>query len=542
MDVNLQAVATQLFCRLSTSRALTCLILMRHREWDQLAQLQVDPLHYLDTVSGAKRFFDDNQATAFLRKSPLLDTSWDRSEVALATFDKCEQQCCETNYVLQLFQHLPRGESPVADRLLDILSRARKIAGRILGPLPDSLEFGIGPGTCFELKGSTFSTLADKVGVTPTTTPDARLVFEHIYRGCLIDRVRQELGLPFLGTSRGNRFTTVPKDAKTDRGICIEPFGNLACQLGVGRYLKGRLSKVGLHVNTSGVSSDPLDWRIARPDGQVIHRELACEGSTHNSWATIDLSNASDTISRELVRLVLPDEWHSLLDALRSPHTLVGKRWVRLEKFSSMGNGFTFELETLLFAAILAAACNIQTGRDLFVYGDDIVLPREHFAEASAVLRACGFTPNPLKSFAAGPFRESCGGDYFSGFKVRPYFSKGSVETPLEWISMHNRLRELIPFRNQLILERCIRPIPSSFRVRGPSRLGDHVLASDSYPIDVSQPSIRRVKGLVATPSKVPLDRYGGFHLLLAVMGCESGGIPLRYGVSGFRKVWMSVS
>lgn len=541
MDTNLEAVATQLFVTLNTPRALSCLILMRHREWDQLATMATRPLDYLDTVTGAYHYYLDNMASSFLRKCPLLKTSWDREENAKLLFQKSEKQCAETNYCLSLYQHLPAGESRVADRLLEILRGAKKLAGRILGPLPNSLEFGFGPGTCFELRERTFSTLGDKVDVTPHVTRPAEMVFDHIYRGTIMDRVRTELGRPYLEYARGNRFTTVPKDGKTNRGICIEPLGNLAVQLGIGRYLKGRLSRVGLHVNTSGVSDSPLDWRVARKDGQTIHRQLAYQGSLDGTLATIDLSNASDTISRELVRLVLPDEWYSLLDAVRSRFTLFEGRWCYLEKFSSMGNGFTFELETLLFACILATACSLKVGHDIHVYGDDIILPSTCYREASAVLEACGFTPNPSKSFSTGPFRESCGGDFFLGYNVRPLYVKGDLSSPLEWISLHNSLRRLVPFRNRLVLERCVRPIPVTLRVRGPSWLSDLVLHSADYR-PFHRDGSSWVYGVVAKPRRVPLDRYSGFELCLAVLGCESTGIPLRKEVDGYRRVRVSVS
>jgi hypothetical protein len=543
MDQHLVAVATQLYCTLNTPRSLSCLILLRHGEWDQLATMATSPLDYLDTVTGCYRYFLDNQATSFLRKSPLLVTSWDKDKVASDLFDASEKRCCEFNYLLQLYQLLPRGESPLGERLLEILSKARKIAGRVLGPLPDSVELGFGPGTSFELKGSAYSTLADKVWTEPTTTPACRLVFDTLFAGTLWHRARQELGLPYLGESRGNRFTTVPKDGKTNRGICIEPLGNLAVQLGIGRYLKRRLSHVGLEVSRGSPNDNPTKWLVAHPDGQKIHRDLARDGSKSSGWATIDLSNASDTISRELVRLVLPDEWFSLLDSCRSPFTLKDKKWVRLEKFSSMGNGFTFELETLLFASILQASCSVQMGTSLFVYGDDIMLPNDRFREASAVLEACGFSVNATKSFSTGPFRESCGGDYFDGYDVRPYFCKGSMSSPLEWIALHNALSRRFPYRSRLLLERCISPIPRPFRVRGPSRLGDVVLRSKHYSVTCRDGGIHWVRGLVATPRKIPLNRWGeGLTTLLAVLGVPSDGLALRGEIVGWRIVWMSVS
>lgn len=546
MDDNLIAVATQLYCTLNTPRSLSCLILLRHREWDQLATMVVDPLVYLDTVSGAFSFYRDNQAVAFLRKSPLLDTSWNKAEVARVSFRASEQQCAETNYLLALYDYLPVGENRMVDRLGQIFERARKIVSRILGPIPDSVELGFGPGTCFELRGSVYSTLADKVWTVPSTTPACQAVFGSLFSDTLWERERGCLGLPHLGLVRGNRFTTVPKDAKTDRGICIEPLGNLCVQLGIGRYLKRRLSHVGLRVSKTS-EDNPAKWVVAPPDGQQLHRRLARDGSLDSGWATIDLSNASDTIAREFVRRILPPDWYSLLDSCRSPFTLVDKTWVHLEKFSSMGNGFTFELETLLFAAVVSAGCNVQVGVDLLVYGDDMILPNHLFDEASAVLSACGFTVNRRKSFSTGPFRESCGGDYFCGFDVRPYFCTGAFVSPLEWISLHNALRWRFPYRNKILLERCVSPIPLRLRVRGPSRLGDVVLHASFYSVfrhpNRAGDGIHWLRGVVAEPLRVPIERWGeGLLLLLAVMGVPSEGISVKGETIGWRLVWMSVS
>ena len=143
------------------------------------------------------------------------------------------------------------------------------------------------------------------------------------------------------------------------------------------------------------------------------------------------------------MKLFLPEDWFEVLDALRSPMThvrddVVGKEaWVRLEKFSSMGNGFTFELETLLFAAITEVTCDnadARLGSGIWVYGDDIIYPSVHASAVASALRWCGFIPNKTKSFSTGPFRESCGGDYFLARNVRSYYIKDNPHEPSDWI------------------------------------------------------------------------------------------------------------
>lgn len=539
-------VATQLYRSLNTPRALTMELLVRHREWDQLVTMTLDPRNYLDTPSGAEKYRRDSQATDFLRKCDAVPASFDRVKSAMDSFQVSEKQCASTNYLLDCLATFG-GESPIEQALIDILSKARKIVRKVMGPVPDSLAGRFGPGTSFELQGSAFSTLADKLWITPGVTQEASAVWRHTFDGTYWARRRLELGLPYQQRVRGNRFTTVPKDAKTDRGICVEPLGNLYCQLGVGGYLKERLARVGLFVNRNNTPVCPIQRlrTVPRPNGQTIHRELAEIASRDGSWATIDLSNASDTVARNLVRDLLPEEWYLLLASLRSPKTrLPDGRWVHLEKFSSMGNGFTFELETLIFAALAAAVSGLSLGEDLFVYGDDIIVPTHASADVLACLAAFGFTPNERKSFTSGPFRESCGGDYFVGYDVRGYFCKSEPSSPVEWIAMHNQLGKRFPSARHLH-RTVIEQIPTRWRLFGPSRAGDLVLHSTvsrrwkSAFID----GIHFVKGVAQEPVKIPLDRWGSeFTVALALLGAQSSGLSPRGEVRGLREVSLSIS
>ncbi len=548
LNPGLRKVAVALYCSLQTPLSLKCEILLRYGEWDQLATQAIDPSHYIDSPWGAERFRRDAQAINFLRKSPLLPTSINRRKEAELTFDECEKQCYQSNRYLDLLKYPSNGSLAVyEDRLRAILARARKNAARILGKIPDDIVGRFGPGTSFELKGQRYSTAADKLWVQPHATKDCMPLFEHAYWPTNWGRTRLRLGLPLPCTVRGNRFTTVPKDATKDRGICVEPQGNLWCQLGIGGHLKRRLSYVGIRVDRNcagffslngGTTTDESIWAS---DGQEVHKELAREGSLKGIWATIDLSNASDTICYELVRAVLPPEWFELLWACRSPYTLINGVWVRLEKFSSMGNGFTFELETLIFLCLAAAVTGELIGERLFCYGDDIVLPAEHFDDVMALLTACGLQPNMKKSYATGPFRESCGGDFFAGIPVRGYYADKDFESPLHWVSMHNRLKQLWP-KAKLAHRRCIDQVPGRLRVFGPARLGDRVLMGS--PLRVwCRDGCRWVATIATIPTKVPLDRWGEeFTLTLALLGAPSSGLTPRDSIEGYRITEASVS
>ncbi|UUW21251.1 MAG: RNA replicase beta chain [Sanya fiers-like virus 12] len=240
-----------------------------------------------------------------------------------------------------------------------------------------------------------------------------------------------------------NEVTFVNKDATVKRSISIEPALNVYLQLGVGHYFKGVLKLAGCDLSD-----------------QTRNQELARIGSMYRDlWdpVTLDLAMASDTLSIELVRELLPIEWFEFLDDLRSHHGSYRGEVFRWNKFSSMGNGFTFELESLIFYA-LAQACSDHVGTthwfsDTFgpaykyayvsVYGDDIIVPKSVAGHLTAVLRYAGFRLNSDKSFVEGPFRESCGEDFWDGVRVRPFFMKRGLLCVRDLIHLHNGLKEL---------------------------------------------------------------------------------------------------
>lgn len=541
LELSLRKVAVALYCHLNTPKSLACEIALRYKEFGVLADMAAQPVHYLEGPWGAEKYRRDAQACDFLRKSPLLPMRVSKRKAAEEAFFECEKQCSGTNAMLINMQKWPGvGEEPYQARLRHILCDAQKIFSRILGKLPDQYQGKFGPGTSYELKGQAFTTYADKLWITPHATQDALALFEHDYWSTLWGRTRLSQGLPLPGIVPGNRFTTVPKDAKKDRGICVEPLGNLWGQLGIGGILKRRLAHVGLHVGITKPPVCPIEQlRTKRVrDGQYFHQHMAWRSSITGEFCTIDLSNASDTVAYELVKWVTPPDWFEVMDALRSPFTLIKGKNVKLEKFSSMGNGLTFELETGVFASILAAGCGLLVGQDLWVYGDDIILPAHKGREAMAILRACGFTPNMKKSFISGPFRESCGGDYFSGNDVRSCFADGKFESPLEWIALHNLLRKKWPGAS-LARKRCIDAIPSWLRLNGPERLGDRVLHSDSYDVK-ERDGIPWVATVEAQPVRIPLERWGSeFAVVLLLLGASSRGlVPRQNGedlIMGYR-------
>jgi hypothetical protein len=447
------------FCEdLSSPMSLKVSLLIRHGEWDQLASCKIDPRQYID----AESYWRDATATSLLRKMVELPTTFDRKAKAEEAFLSNEATCLRTNRRLYpyLFPHFE-----VEPGVRDFLGRARKVIAEILGRLPDDVEGRFGPGATYGDRGR-FTTIPDKMSANPTLTPDAKY---HIlpWHQTLWAKAFNESGRE-LAWVQGNRFTTVPKDCEKDRGIAVEPSINAFFQLGYGRVIRHRLKRAGLNLQV----------------GQDIHRRVACEASIRGHLATIDLSNASDTVSRNLVKLLLPTKWYEVLDDLRSKKTEFRGKWHVLEKFSSMGNGFTFELETLIFLGLILALSTdghkLEVGRNVFVFGDDIIVPSEISQDVISMLEFFGMSVNKGKTFVDGPFRESCGGDFFLGVDVRPFFLKEYPNEPQQLISFANGLRRLNKGAEgrSSITRRAwfsvLDALPSRLRhLRGPEDLGD---------------------------------------------------------------------
>ncbi len=540
---------------LATPVSLGVYLRVKYGCWDELACCKIDPKHYFDfgdfgqprLVRTADRFWRDAMAINHLRKLEELPTTIDRKVVAEGLFLESEAQCFRSNERLSpyLFGCDPSGVNAPCDRAVQsLIDETAKMISKVLGHHHDDNLIGrFGPGSTFGDKGR-LNTVPDKMSSRPTLTPSS---FGFLFpwsstawaRACAGDG-RDPLFV------RGNRFTTVPKDSTKDRGICIEPSVNLFFQLAYGQVLKGKLKRTG------------LDPEMAKE----IHMRVACEASKTGYFSTIDLSNASDTVCSNLVKLLLPSRWYEALSSLRSTHTLFKNQWQKLEKFSSMGNGFTFELETLIFLGICLGVSSLRgveltPGVDLFVFGDDIIVPSYLSQDVIAALRVLGFTPNPRKTCVDGYFRESCGGDYFDGVDVRPLYLKGLPNEPQKLISWANGLRSMAntvtdrwgrssPLRNAWFC--VLDALPSHIRrLRGPSDLGDLVIHDEEKEWSTRwRYSIRYIR--CYRPAR--FNRVGWEHfkpdvvLACATYGAGDGlrGVIPRGPVAGYKVGWVARS
>jgi len=326
---------------------------------------------------------------------------------------KDEQILGEIRKILDNFFH-PEGQ-PLISSYFDLLSFGRP-----------------GPGVNV---GSLGTSLYTKYFSSPLTSTSEYL-YEEYKRFCewipfLSDAecLRYEkFGLPSVTSS--SRCSFVPKTNATSRMICVEPSLNMFYQLGLAFHLEKRLQEsFGICLGTQP---------------KVNHR-LARVGSINGSFCTIDLSSASDSISLGLCEYLLPKWFFELLLTLRSPSTLIGGKRVPLFMVSTMGNGFTFPLQTIIFAAIVQAVntCKgIPNNSDSYsVFGDDIICRKESFDQIVSTLQLLGFSVNLNKTFSKGSFRESCGADWFHGQPVRPVFIR-KLDTPFDIMVAINQLNE----------------------------------------------------------------------------------------------------
>jgi hypothetical protein len=161
-----------------------------------------------------------------------------------------------------------------------------------------------------------------------------------------------------------------------------------------------------------------------------------------------------------------------------------------------MGNGYTFELETLIFLSVSivcaeeAQKANLP-GVDILVYGDDIIVPTGTSATLIPVLKYLGFETNASKTFLTGPFRESCGGDFFNGMAVRSHYLKEYPTLPSDWISLVNGIYRACSIDGVLCewgkraWHRAMDPIPYQIRqLRVPPELGDLGINQYTSPYD----------------------------------------------------------
>lgn len=435
---------------------------VRQRDFD----LALDAADLLSSqkYTTADAHFVGNQLANLVKKY-ILPSRFNPEERAMAGFIKSEQRCSRMNRMIALSQtrYETTGEESTFWRNARV-SKARRFIRYVLGDEPPWNEImgevGFGPGAVLGVHGNATNAmrklLVDKVTMTPGA---GTLVACAVSQNLWLRRMFSSDPDGYVdGTSdfwrravwsraewvKHNKIAFVPKTAKIHRSIAVEPWGNALVQKGIGNVMALRLKRVGIDITDQERNQD---WAFY---GSVL--------DTPGGFVTLDLSAASDSVSSRLVELLLPPAWVSLLKGARSSHYTYNGQSGVYAKFCAMGNGFCFPLETLIFTAACHACGCGNPGRDFTVYGDDIIVKGCKASDVIKTLWWMGFTINPDKSFTSGPFRESCGADWFGGVDVRPLvldYALDSVQNVFKFLNQTHskpRWRDFFGGSRQFIL------------------------------------------------------------------------------------------
>lgn len=361
-------------------------------------QIKLDPRNYLQQdlpafVGDVATFTGDYLLQQVLRKNPRLPTKIDRAAVATQKFLESERRNEVTNR-----------RFATVDPSHELVVKAQASLEYILGELcRTDLEF-----VFQRLK---FGKGSDTQGTYDTAYPEEKF---REYWACSPRLAALAQALPFeTGESDYvQTLQTVPKDSKGDRCILKQCRGNLALQRATGQLLRERLNRrTNLKLN---------DQR---------RNQGLCRTAWEQGLATLDLSSASDSIALRVISTLFSTDtlrpWLHLLqlgrlDTMYEPGS--NSKIRTLEMWSAMGNGYTWELESLLFYAITRAVTGAGCEKQVGVYGDDIIVPGRYYSSLVEALDFFGFRVNEGKSFWQSDFRESCGTDFIQGKACRPFY------------------------------------------------------------------------------------------------------------------------
>lgn len=243
--------------------------------------------------------------------------------------------------------------------------------------------------------------------------------YAYYYMGTphLLDSVRRYKSLT-REESGQSVLTTVPKDSRGPRIICMEPPEYMWFQQGLGRAMM------------THIEHHPLTRGHVNFTDQTINGKLALEGSSSGLWATLDMKEASDRIGMYLVELLfdeVPDLCNKLLASVTSRIKLPNGDILEKNKYAPMGSALCFPVMSVVHFALGVAAMHVATGesyralaKDLYVYGDDLIVRPRHVGTLFEQFPVYGLKFNQDKCCFTGSFRESCGIDAFRGVDVTP--------------------------------------------------------------------------------------------------------------------------
>ena len=433
-------------------------------------------------------------------------------------------------------------------------------------------EGDVGPGSSVGARGESFfaKLCASRLTATSLSLYEMYRAYTSVFPTFAAAESCREANYGSLSVVDGSLVSFAPKNVETARLICVEPSLNMFMQLGLKNLLERRLREL---------------WGIDVTDQPEMNRLLARLGSQSGDFATLDLKSASDLVSLGLCKTILPKWFYELLLELRSPEVDVRQYGLKRElgMMSTMGNGFTFPLMTIILAAIVRSVYKVNgipikgnrrpkvrpEPRDWGypsgsfedpvrvhpgnwgVFGDDIICVREAYADLCHCLDLLGFRVNVEKSFNEGPFRESCGHDYFRGVNIRGVYLKRlrSRQDLTVAVNLFNdwTARTGVPLRNtvQYILGFLPNPYyvpwadPEDAGIRVPSTFFRGVLRGQKVCYKAYLKATKKLRiledGTVLSPRGSKKLRPNGFGTLLALLRGElrNGQIAVRQNSRG---------
>lgn len=240
----------------------------------------------------------------------------------------------------------------------------------------------------------------------------------------------------------------VPKSYKACRTIVPDTVFGSYYSMGLGELITRKLKANGLDLATL----------------QFAHRRMAQSASKRGHLATADLSSASDSISWPLICRIFPEDWTEALKRDEIQDVTINGQTARSKIVLHTGKGYTFPIETLIFYSLIKGIRDLlgESGR-VSVYGDDLIYPASIHWFVCQIFPKLGLILNTEKSFAEGPFRESCGGDYHNGTSVRPYMPEGASLDP-KWSGEHGKCALICTLLNGLLSRWEFWEIPKTTR------------------------------------------------------------------------------
>lgn len=293
-----------------------------------------------------------------------------------------------------------------------------------------------------------------------TTADGLRSPFEKwLYLAALWGEVEPTIAEAVVHKSLGSRddvyskLVLVAKDYRGPRVIMEEELENVLQQSIVADAI------MYIIANETPTSVPFLAANAIRLDDQTQNQDMAQLGALHGYLATLDLKDASDSITRRLIWAIFPDDIATaILECVTERVLLPDGKYYALHMPCTMGSRLTVPVQSFIYWVIVCAAAEIayELGvipsldilRDCSVYNDDIIVPYVLYDTVCDFLTLAGLIVNHDKSYTDGhPFRESCGVDFYYDEEVT------TVYWPRRELNVtHDELPSLCALHNRLYL------------------------------------------------------------------------------------------